>query len=171
MLNTILTRRSIRKFKKKQLKSDDLETILKAAMAAPTAGNSQIWEFIVINDRVLLNAIQNFHPYAEMVLQAPLAILVCANLQREKYKDRWPLDCAAASENILLAAHALELGAVWVGIYPDEKRMKEMSKLLELPSFIKPVSLIPIGYADEMKPESNRYDRDKIHFNKFQKYD
>lgn len=167
MINSILTRRSIRKFKKKDIKSDDLETILKAAMAAPTAGNSQVWEFIVINDRVILNAIQTFHPYAQMVLQAPIAVLVCANIRREKYKNRWPLDCAAASENILLAAHSLNLGAVWVGIYPDDKRMKEMSRLLELPDFIEPVSLIPIGYADEEKPESNRFDRDKIHYNKF----
>jgi nitroreductase len=167
MLNSILTRRSIRKFKSKALKTDDLETILKAAMAAPTAGNSQIWEFIVINDRVLFNAIEKFHPYAQMVLQAPVAILVCADLNREKYKDRWPLDCAAASENILLAAHSLNLGAVWVGIYPDKQRMNEMVKLLELPKNIKPVSLIPIGYAAEEKPESNRFDRDKIHYNKF----
>lgn len=167
MLNTILTRRSIRKFKSKALKTDDIETILKAAMAAPTAGNSQIWEFVVINDRVLLNAIEKFHPYAQMVLQAPIAILVCADINREKYKDRWPLDCAAASENILLAAHSLNLGAVWVGIYPDKQRMNEMVKLLTLPKNIKPVSLIPIGYSDEEKPESNRYDRDKIHYNKF----
>ena len=167
MLKTILTRRSIRKFKSKALKTDDIETILKAAMAAPTAGNSQIWEFVVINDRVLLNAIEKFHPYAQMVLQAPIAILVCADINREKYKDRWPLDCAAASENILLAAHSLNLGAVWVGIYPDKQRMNEMVKLLELPKNIKPVSLIPIGYSDEEKPESNRYNRDKIHYNKF----
>lgn len=167
MLNTILTRRSIRKFKSKALKTDDIETILKAAMAAPTAGNSQIWEFVVINDRILLNAIEKFHPYAQMVLQAPIAILVCADINREKYKDRWPLDCAAASENILLAAHSLNLGAVWVGIYPDKQRMNEMVKLLTLPKNIKPVSLIPIGYSDEEKPESNRYDRDKIHYNKY----
>jgi nitroreductase len=167
MLNTILTRRSIKQFKRKPLKSGDLETILKAAMAAPTAGNSQIWEFIVINDRILLNAIQAFHPYAQKVLQAPIAILVCANLKREKFKNLWPLDCAAASQNILLAAHALQLGAVWVGIYPDDKRMKQMSRLLEIPANIKPVSLIPIGYASEEKPESNTYDRDKIHYNKY----
>jgi nitroreductase len=167
MLQTILTRRSIRKFKNTRISEKDIEDLLKAAMAAPSAGNSQCWEFFVINKREILNEIPKIHPYAQMTLEAPAAILVCADLTREKYKGRWMLDCSAASQNILLAAHTKGLGAVWVGIYPEEIRMNGMIDLLNLPENIKPVSLIPIGYPDENKPASSRFDKSKIHFNKF----
>jgi nitroreductase len=167
MLNSILTRRSIRKFNKTPVCEKDIEDILKAAMAAPSAGNSQCWEFIVINDRNKLNEIPKIHPHAQMVLESPIAILVCADINMEKYKDRWPLDCSAASQNILLAVHSKGLGAVWVGIYPEESRMKSITELFNLPDNIKPVSLIPIGYPDETKSPSNRFDINKIHFNKF----
>jgi len=167
MLQTILTRRSIRKFKNVPVKESDIMDLLKAAMAAPSAGNSQCWEFIVIKERDILNKIPNFHPFAQMTLQSPFAIVVCADINREKYKDRWPLDCAAASQNILLAAHEKGFGAVWVGIYPEEARIKGLTELLQLPDNIKPVSLIPVGYPDESKPPSNRFDLNKIHHNKF----
>jgi nitroreductase len=167
MLQTILTRRSIRKFKNTHVSDKDIEDLLKAAMAAPSAGNSLCWEFFVINKREILDEIPKIHPFAQMTLEAPLAILVCADLTREKYKGRWMLDCSAASQNILLAAHTKGLGAVWVGIYPEEVRMNGMIKLLNLPENIKPVSLIPIGYPNEHKPVSDRFDKNKIHFNKY----
>jgi len=167
MLNSILTRRSIRKFNKTPVCEKDIEDILKAAMAAPSAGNSQCWEFIVINDRNKLNEIPKIHQHAQMVLESPIAILVCADINKEKYKDRWPLDCSAASQNILLAVHSKGLGAVWVGIYPEELRMKSIAELFKLPDNIKPVSLIPIGYPDETKSPSNRFDINKIHYNKY----
>ena len=169
MLHTILSRRSTRKFKDTRISDTDIEDLLKAAMAAPSAGNSQCWEFFVINKREILNEIPKIHPYAQMTMESPIAILVCADITREKYKGRWMLDCSAASENILLAAHTKGLGAVWVGIYPEENRMNGMTELLNLPENIKPVSLIPIGYPDESKSPSNRFDKNKIHFNKFQK--
>jgi len=167
MLQTILTRISIRRYKNTPICDKDIEDILKAAMAAPSAGNSQPWEFIIIKERELLNKIPNIHPHAQMLLQAPLAILICADLTREKYEGRWMLDCSAASQNILLSVHSKGLGAVWVGIYPDESRMNSFSEMFNLPDNIKPVSLIPIGYPDETKPFSNRFDTNKIHYNKF----
>jgi nitroreductase len=167
MLRTILTRRSIRKFKNIPISEKDIEDILKAAMAAPSAGNSQTWEFIIINKRELLDKIPKIHQHAQMLLQAPLAILVCADMTREKYKGRWMLDCSAASQNILLSVHSKGLGAVWVGIYPDEFRMKGISELFSLPANIKPVSLIPVGYPNDALPPSNRFDTNKIHYNKF----
>jgi nitroreductase len=167
MINTILTRRSIRKFKNTPVCEKDIEDLLKAAMAAPSAGNSQCWEFIIINDRKILDEIPKIHPYAQTVLESPVAILVCADLTREKYAGRWILDCSAATQNILLAVHAKGLGAVWVGIHPDEKRINDINELLNLPVHIRPVSLIPIGYPDETKPPSNRFDKNKIHYNKF----
>lgn len=169
MIHTILSRRSIRKFTKVPVSDSDIEDILKAAMSAPSAGNSQCWEFFVINNRKLLDEIPKFHLNAQMVLEAPLAILVCADISREKYKGRWMLDCSAASQNILLAAHTKGLGAVWVGIYPEESRMNGMTELLNLPVNIKPVSLIPIGYPAEEKSPSKRFDKNKIHFNKYNK--
>ena len=169
MLQPILSRRSIRKFTDVRVSDKDIEDILKAAMAAPSAGNSQCWEFFVINKREILDEIPKIHPYAQMTLEAPVAILVCADITREKYKGRWMLDCSAASQNILLAAHTKGLGAVWVGIYPEEIRMNGMIELLNLPDNIKPVSLIPIGYPAEAKSPSNRFDKSKIHFNKFLK--
>ncbi len=167
MLNTILNRRSIRKFKNVPVPEEDIKDLLKAAMAAPSAGNSRCWEFVIINDRKILNEIPKIHLHAQMVLESPVAILVCADLKREKYKGRWMLDCSAATENILLAAHSKGLGAVWVGIYPDDLRIKNFSELLDLPENIKPVSLIPMGYPDETKQPSNRFDENKIHYNKF----
>lgn len=167
MLKTILNRRSIRKFKNIPVSEEDIKDLLKAAMAAPSAGNSQCWIFVIINDRKILNEIPKIHMHAQMVLESPVAILVCADLNKEKYKGRWMLDCSAATENILLAAYSKGLGAVWVGIYPDDLRINNFSELLNLPENIKPVSLIPIGYPDETKQPSNRFDENKIHYNKF----
>ncbi len=167
MLEKILSRRSIRKFKNTPVSEKDIEDILKAAMAAPSAGNAQPWEFIIIDKRAILDQIPKIHPHAQMILQSPMAILVCADITREKYPGRWMLDCSAATQNILLAVHEKGLGAVWVGIYPDEARIKGITELLNLPNNIKPVSLIPIGYPDETKPPSNRFDKNKIHYNKY----
>lgn len=169
MLQVILSRRSTRKFTTTKVSDRDIEEILKAAMAAPSAGNSQCWEFFVINKREILDEIPKVHPHAQMLYEAQVAILVCADLTREKYQGRWMLDCSAATQNILLAVHSKGLGAVWVGIYPEESRMKGMIELLNLPENIKPVSLVPIGYPAEHKQVSERFDKNKIHYNKFQK--
>lgn len=167
MLETILNRRSIRKFKNAPVCEKDIEDLLKAAMAAPSAGNSQPWEFIVIDKREILDEIPKIHPHAQMILQAPVAILVCADITKEKYKGRWPLDCSTATQNILLAVHAKGLGAVWVGIYPEEVRIRSISELFDLPANVIPLSLIPIGHPDEIKSPSNRFDKNRIHYNKF----
>jgi nitroreductase len=167
MIDTILTRRSIRKFKNKPVEEESIKTMLKCAMAAPSAGNEQPWHFIVINDRETLNKIPDIHPYARMVLESPLVIVVCGEMKLEKYKDRIPLDCSAATQNILLAAHELGLGAVWVGIYPENSRMDALSGILNIPDGVIPISLIAVGYPDEKKERSDRYKEDRIHFNKF----
>jgi nitroreductase len=167
MIDTILSRRSIRKFKNIPIKEEDIRTLLKCAMAAPSAGNEQPWHFIVINNREILDKIPKFHPYSEMLYEASLAIVVCGEKSSEKYKGRIPLDCSAASENILLAAHSLGLGAVWLGVYPEEQRISDVSKLLEIPDGVIPISLIAVGYPDEKKEPSNRFKEERIHKNKF----
>jgi nitroreductase len=166
-MNSLFKRRSIRHYTKEPIKPESIELLLKAAMAAPSAGNQQPWHFIVIQDRRILEEIPNLHPYAQMVMEAPLAILVCGDLSSEKHPGFWVQDCSAATENILIEACELGLGAVWVGVYPNEQRVAALSKLVGLPEKIIPFSLVPIGYPAEHKPPSNRYDTAKIHYNRW----
>jgi len=166
-MNSLFTRRSIRHYTKESLKQDTIEMLLKAAMAAPSAGNQQPWHFIIIQDRNILDEIPKVHPYAQMTSEAPLAILVCGDLRNEKHPGFWVQDCSAATENILIEACELGLGAVWVGVYPNEQRVAALSKLVGLPEKIIPLSLIPVGYPAEHKPPSERYDVAKIHYNKW----
>lgn len=142
-----------------------MKELLKAAMSSPSAGNEQPWEFVVITDRNILCAIPKFHPYAQMLHEAPAAILVCGDLKREKYKGYWVQDCSAATENILIEVVEQGLGAVWIGIYPIEERITGMRKLLAIPETIIPFSLIAIGYPAENKEPSDRFDASRIHYN------
>jgi nitroreductase len=166
-IEAINTRRSIRRFKNKEISEAELKELLAAAMQAPSAGNEQPWHFVVIRERAILEKIPTIHIYASMAKEASAAILVCADSNLEKYKGFWVLDCAAAVENLLLAAHAKGFGAVWCGIYPNEERMAPFSKMFGLPPQITPFALIPIGYpAEEKKPE-DRFKVDRVHKNKW----
>ncbi len=162
-LDAMLTRRSIRAFLNRPVTEAQIETILRAGMEAPSAGNQQPWRFIVITERDRLDAIPRFHPYSSMVPLAPLAILVCADTRDLKHDRYWAQDCAAATQNILLAAHAIGLGAVWLGVYPREDRTEGFYELCGIPREITPFSCIVIGHPAESKPPGNRFDPDKIH--------
>jgi len=162
-LEAILTRRSVRRYTARPVPEAFIQEILAAAMRAPSAGNEQAWQFVVITERPLLDEIPRFHPYADMVRQASVAILVCGDLGREKYQGYWVQDCAAATQNLLLAAHAKGLGAVWVGVYPKEDRVERMRRLLGLPRHVVPMALIPLGYPAEQIPPADRYDPAKVH--------
>jgi nitroreductase len=164
-LEAILTRRSIRTFTAEPVADEHIETLLRAGMAAPSAGNQQAWEFVVIDDRRLREAIPTVHPYAQMCAQAPLCIMVCADPSREKYGGFWVQDCSAATQNILLAAHALQLGAVWLGIAPAGDRARQIADLLRLPAGIEPLALIAVGHPDELVEPVDRYDPGKTHHN------
>lgn len=164
-LEAILSRRSIRKYVSKQVSKKTICELLEAAMSAPSAHNQQPWHFVIITDREILNRIPEFHPYSEMLREARLAIAVCGDLQSDKGEGFWVQDCSAATQNILLAAHAKGLGAVWLGIYPIPRLVEGIQRLLGLPESIMPLSLISIGYPAEEKPRSNRYDNPKIHYN------
>ncbi len=164
-LEAILTRRSVRRYTARPVPETAVREVLAAAMQAPSAGNEQAWQLVVITERRLLDAIPRFHPYADMVHQAPVAILVCGDLDLEKYKGYWVQDCAAATENLLLAAHARGLGAVWVGVYPKEDRVERMRALLGLPQHVVPMALVPLGYPAERIPPEERYDPAKVHRN------
>jgi len=162
-LQTILSRRSIRLYTPEPVSEALVDDLLRAAMSAPSAGNQQPWQFVVIRERQKLDSIPVFHPYAEMVKSASVAVLVCGDMRLEKNKGYWVQDCSAATQNLLLAAHAQGLGAVWVGVYPNEERLEGFRKLLEIPEEIIPFALVPVGYPDESKPPSNRYEPSRIH--------
>jgi nitroreductase len=166
-LETIFTRRSIRKYKKQSISEKIMHDVLNAAFSAPSAGNQQPWHFIILDERKILNVIHTFHPSAKMLKEADKAILVCGDLNLEKFKGFWMIDCAAATQNILLAAHSLGLGACWLGVYPREGRVAGMRKLLQLPSHIIPFAVVSLGYPNEKKPREERYNTMRIHRNKW----
>ncbi len=163
----IMTRRSIRLYEPGEVSEETVRKLLEAAMSAPSAGNEQPWEFIVIRERENMLAIREAHPHAPMLDKAALAIAVCGNKRREKYKNYWVLDCSAATQNILLAAHALGLGAVWLGVYPNEERLGPITRLLGLPEGVVPLSIVAVGHPGEEKPRANRFDEGRIHAEKW----
>lgn len=169
-LNVILTRRSVRKFTAQPVSDESIESILRAAMSAPSATNEQPWQFLVINQRGLLDKILTVHPYAAMCAEAAAAIIPCVDFTSEKYKDFWPQDMSAATQNILLAARALGLGAVWVGVYPNNERILGIQQLFNLPEQVTPFSIIPIGYSNVPQVEAKeRFKKERIHYNEWRK--
>lgn len=165
----ILTRVSVRKFSDEPLTGEQVTAILHAAMSAPSGVNKQPWEFIVVDDPSLLAQLADALPYAKMTAAAPLAIVVCGNKERmlTGYDDNlWEQDCAAASENILLAANALGLGGVWTCLYPHVDRMEAVASVLNLGDTLVPFNLIPIGHPDKAHTPMNKWHPDRIHLNR-----
>ncbi|MCL2122771.1 MAG: nitroreductase family protein [Desulfovibrionaceae bacterium] len=163
-LEAIFTRRSIRKFLPKAISREEIEELLQAAMAAPSAGNGQPWLFLVITDKLKLAQIPSIHPYAAMCPEAAAAILVCGDPQVAKYADFWPQDCSAAVQNFLLAARARNLGTVWCGVYPTEERMQAFRKVFGLPDAVAPFALVALGHPDQPFDRRDRYDAAKVHW-------
>lgn len=170
ILSTILQRSSVRSFTEDKIPQKDIETILQAAMAAPTAVNKQPWEFIVIDSASLLFELGSLLPYAKMAKFAPLAIVVCGNQKNmlEGWEESfWIQDCSAATENLLLAVEALEYGAVWTAVFPDMTRIHIVRRVLELPPHIIPLNVIPIGVPAHERTPKNKFNPKKIHYNKW----
>lgn len=166
-MEAILTRRSVRKYSKKPLSNEIVKELLEAAMCAPSAGNEQPWHFIIIDDPQILGKVPSFHNHAQMLKDASIAILVCGDMNLDKHNGMWIQDCSAATENILIAARTKELGAVWLGIFPREERIKGMKQLTNLPDHVMPFSLISIGYPAETQKRVDRYNTSRIHKNKW----
>ncbi|MEW6218137.1 MAG: nitroreductase family protein [Thermodesulfobacteriota bacterium] len=162
-LAAIAGRRSIRRYQERPVPEAMVEALLAAAMQAPSAGNAQPWHFVVITDRTLLGQVRQINPYAAMAGHAPLAILVCAELACERFPGNWVLDCAAAVENLLLAAQDLGLGAVWTGIYPERARMDGFRLLFGLPEGVLPHTLVPVGFPDQALPAEQRFRPERVH--------
>ncbi len=164
MLREIRIRRSVREYRDEPIPSDKIESLLRAAMQAPSARNCQPWEFVVITQQQLLNKIPEFHPYSKMVPNAGAAILVCGNAKLQSEPGYIVQDCSAAVQNLLLEAVHQNLGAVWLGVYPREERTKGMIELFDLPDHIIPVALISIGVPAEDPEPEDRFRKEKIHF-------
>lgn len=165
LFDAIHTRRSIRAYTEEPVSEADLETMLRAAMAAPSAGNAQPWHFVVVTDRAVLNAIPDIHPYAAMCKTAPAAIVVATELALEKYPGNWPLDCSAAVENLMLAARGLGIGSVWCGIYPRPERMEGLAKLLAFPDGVEAHALVVLGHPAQGFKAVDRFKPERIHKN------
>lgn len=161
----LLTRRSVRKFRAQPVADEAIERVLTAAMYAPSAVDKQPWHFVVIDDPQVLAEIPTIHPYAKMAASAPAAILVCADAELAHGPGYIPQDCAAATQNILIAAHALGLGSVWCGVYSQPDREAGFRRLLSLPESIVPFSLVVIGHPDEQPSQPDRYRSDRVHRN------
>jgi nitroreductase len=160
LLDGIMSRRSIRQFSGELVKKEDLDIIVKAGMAAPTARNVQPWDFIIITDKEILKNLCEELPYAKMLEKAGAAIIVCGDSREQN----WVMDCSAATENILLAAHALGYGAVWTAAYDYEARVETVRRECKIPIEIIPLNVIPIGIPIEKKNEPlDKYKESKIH--------
>ncbi len=168
-ITAIMTRRSIRDYSPRPVPEDLIKLLVEAGMAAPSAFNERSQEFIVIDDRKVLDAIFNLNTKALQIKKAPVAIMICGNQEKEKFKGQgyWQLDGAVAAENILVAAHAVGLGAVWTAIYPYPDRIAAVKKLLNLPEQVMPLTIIPIGYPAEQKARENRFDASRLHKNQW----
>jgi len=164
-IEAILTRRSIRKYTAEPIAADQIDKLLRAAMRAPSAGNEQPWHYIVVEDKKILAQVPAFHPYAAMITEAPAAIVVCGDSSIGLGDAFWIQDCSAATQNILLAAHALGLGAVWLAVYPIQSRLDGAGKLFNLPANIIPLCIVALGHPAEPKPSKDRFDPVKVHRN------
>jgi nitroreductase len=167
LFDTILTRRSIRKYTSQKIKPDLVDKIIKAGMYAPSAVNKQPWHFIVFEDRKTMQEIMNVHQSSAMLAEAQTAILVCYDEHMQHDEGYGAVDCSNATQNMLLAAHALGLGACWVGIYPRLKRMEALHSIFGLPQHVKAFAVIALGYPAEKKNMAERFKPERVRFEKW----
>lgn len=161
MLDLIKKRRSIRKYTADAVSGDAVRKLLEAAMAAPSADNLQPWEFIVVRDADLRQQLARTHPWSKMCADAPVVFVVCAE---ERRASHWVEDASAATENLLLAAAGLDLGAVWVGVYPNSRNEEHVRQALGIPSRLRVLCLVPVGHPAESKAPGTKYDAGKVHY-------
>ncbi|NLY86114.1 MAG: nitroreductase family protein [Tissierellia bacterium] len=168
VLDAIFTRRSIRKFTGEPIKDEDLKLILKAGFQAPSAHNYEPREYVVVRDKQVLDKIADFHQYAKMLPKAGCGIVVCGDTTKQEDMGFLVEDCSASIQNMLLAAHGLGLGAVWCGLYSRQNLVEAMSETLNLPKHIIPIGLVVVGVKAQDKEPIDRYNEEKIHYDKWQ---
>jgi nitroreductase len=168
LYNGLLSRRSIRKYTGGRIDEEIILSIVKAGMYAPSANNTRPWHFICVDDKGIIDRIMKVHPYSSMLAEASHAIVVCGDETLQNGPGYYPLDCSAATQNLLLAAHALGYGAVWLGVEPRTDRKNAIGEILGLPSYIHPVSIVSIGIPVKI-PEKipDRFESKKIRRNRW----
>lgn len=170
--STIFTRRSIRSFiKEKKVEQEKVDILLRAAQQAPSACNKQPWEFLVLDDEKIIDSIAPIDKHYVLAAKAPLVIIVLGN-EKTSYRGEnglvwYPQDLSASIQNILLQAAELGLGSVWIGTYPDEKRINGLKKHFNMPEHITPFAVIAVGYSEDKHKFVDRYDSSKVHYNKY----
>ncbi|MCX6330054.1 MAG: nitroreductase family protein [Bacteroidia bacterium] len=164
----LISRCSIRKYTGERIDEAKITAIIKAGMYAPSARNKRPWHFIVIDDREVMKKIMKVHPYSSMLAEASHAIVVCGDEKMENGPGYYKLDCSAATQNILLAAHSMNLGAVWLGVEPRWERIKAISSILGLPQHVHPLSIVSVGVPVKIpKERPERFEPEKIRRNKW----
>jgi len=168
VLTVIHSRKSVRSYTDQKVSRDQLTTLVKAGMAAPTAMNKQPWFFVVIDDKEMLSTLANKMMFGNMLNFASAAIVVCGDMRRvpDALPKFWVQDCSAASQNILLAAEGTGLGAVWIGVYPNKIAVRKVRKFLNLPRHYVPLNIISIGYPDGSERPKNKWDENRVIWNK-----
>jgi len=169
-LTVIHSRKSVRAYTGKPVAKKDLEILVRAGMAAPTAVDKRPWAFVIVTDKAVLEQLAQGMPYSKMIVQAGSAIVVCGMLEKTlegEAQEFWVQDCSAAAENILLAAEALGLGAVWTGAYPVKERIAFLQKTLGIPENVIPLNLIAVGYPQGVEKPKDKFDPAAIHWQKW----
>ena len=166
-MNSIMTRRSMRKYLDKPVESEKTERILRAAMQAPTGHNAQDFEFIVVTDEEMRFRLSRLGPYSHFAEKAPLHIVVCENTGRMWEGSNWQGNLGAVCQNILLQVEEEGLGACWIGVWPYPERMAHVKEAMEIPDSVIPYALISIGYKEYEKRFDDRFDTAKIHYGKY----
>ena len=169
VLQNIHSRKSVRNFTEQAVSREQLDTLVRAAMAAPSGRDMRPWKFIVVDDRKVMDRLAEELPYAKMLKTAQAAVVVCGDMsvvdKKGNPSGNWTFDCSAATENLLLAAEAMGLGAVWTGVHPYEERLAAVTKAFNLPENIIPLNVIPIGYPKGEPTPKDKYDERNIHYN------
>jgi len=164
MLDLIKRRRSIRRYTGEPVSAADIQALLEAAMAAPSASNRRPWQFIVVREEGLRRQLAETHAYSRMCAEAAVVFVV---LGEEARSQHWVEDTSAATENLLLAAAGLGLGAVWIAVYPHPDREDYVRRLLDIPSELRVLCLVAVGHPAEEKPPRTQYDPDRVHYERY----
>lgn len=164
MKDPVLSRRSIRSYRKQEISREDLDHILAGGDAAACGKGLRSWHFYVIKRREILDSIPNVHPYSRMIPEAPVALLVCAVPSIEPIEGYWAQNCSAATENLLISANCRDIGSVWLGVYPNKDRMDGIRDLLNLPVEHIPFSIVVLGHPAEEKEHYSGYLKERVSF-------
>ena len=163
-MKEIFERVSIRKYEDRPVEPEKIEAILRAAMAAPSTGNQQPWEFYVVTDKEIIRKLSKVHQYAVTAADAPVVIVPCYMTENIWVPEWAQIDLAIATENLWLETTSQGLGGVWMGIAPQEDRIEAVDKILGLPANLHAFALFPLGYPAESRKQEDRWKPERIHY-------